>query len=192
MFSPPIILFQTPPGNILLNYNIRLPSTKQSPSSRIPQTYLDSQTVQENVFVEEQNAVPIKYQQDRDDTRSFCWVLYSSFPAVRSIGTILLVPFPHHPHLAPGVRFEVPNEEPHNFSQIMLFNMPLPVYAVERKTSLHDGAESYVKLGRLCVAKEERGKRFADFLINAALDWARGNARELGKKIGESYRYGRD
>lgn len=58
----------------------------------------------------------------------------------------------------------------------MLFNVPLPVYVVERKTGLHDGAESYIKLGRLCVVKEERGKRFADSLINAALDWARGIA----------------
>lgn len=66
----------------------------------------------------------------------------------------------------------------------MLFNdMPLPVYAADRKTSLHDGVESYVKLGRLCVVKEERGKRFADLLINAALDWAKGNPGEIGKGV---------
>jgi hypothetical protein len=150
MSSLPIILFQLPPGTILLNYNIRLPSTEQAPSSSIPQTYLDSQTVRENVFVKEQNAVPIKYQQDRDDTRSFCWVLYYSFPDVKPIGTIRLVPFPHHPHPAPESRFEAPDEEPPNFSQIMLFDMPLPEYVVDRKTSLHGGIESYVKLGRLC------------------------------------------
>jgi predicted GNAT family N-acyltransferase len=182
--SPPIILFQPPPGIILLNYNARLPSTAQSPSSGIPQTYLDSQTVRETVFVTEQKAVPIKYQQDRDDTRSFCWALYSSSPVVRPIGTIRLVPYPHHPHPAEGARFEAPDEEPEGFSQIMLFNMPLPEYDVDRKTSLHDGVESYIKLGRLCVVKEERGKRFADLLINAALDWAKANASELGKGVG--------
>jgi predicted GNAT family N-acyltransferase len=184
MASPPIILFQPPPGIILLNYNVRLPSTAQSPSSGIPQTYLDSQTVRETVFVTEQKAVPIKYQQDRDDTRSFCWALYSSSPVVRPIGTIRLIPYPHHPHPAEGVRFEAPDEEPEGFSQIMLFNMPLPEYDVDRKTSLHDGVESYIKLGRLCVLKEERGKRFADLLINAALDWAKANASELGKGVG--------
>lgn len=59
--------------------------------------------------------------------------------------------------------------------------MPLPMHAVERKTSLHDGAESYIKLGQIYEVKEEGGKSFAEFLINAALDWARGNARKLGK-----------
>jgi predicted GNAT family N-acyltransferase len=186
MSSPPIILFQPPPGNILLNYNIRLPSTEQNPSSGVPQTYLDSQTVRENVFAKEQNAVPIKYQQDRDDTRSFCWVLYSSFPDVKPIGTIRLVPSPHHPHPAPGAKFEAPNEEPPGFGTMMLFkHMPLPEYAIDRKTSLHDGSESYVKLGRLCVVQEERGKRLADLLINAALDWAKENVQEIGKGVGD-------
>lgn len=123
MSSAPVILFQPPPGNILLNYQIRFLSTEQSPSSGIPQTYLDSQTVREKVFVEEQKAVPIKYQQDRDDTRSFCWVLYSTFPRPSPIGTIRLVPFPHQPHPTPGSRFEAPDEEPPNFSQAMLFNL---------------------------------------------------------------------
>jgi hypothetical protein len=116
MSLPPVILFQTPPVNIPLNYNIRLPSTEQSPSSGIPQTYIDSQTVLENVFIAEQNAVPIKYQQDSDDTCPYCWLLYSSFPAVKPIERIRLVPFPHHPHPAPGARFEAPNEESPNFS----------------------------------------------------------------------------
>jgi hypothetical protein len=63
--------------HILLNYNILLPSTVQSPSSGIPQTYLDSQIIRESVFIEDQNAIPKKYQQDRDDTGSYFWVLYS-------------------------------------------------------------------------------------------------------------------
>ena len=186
MSSSPIILFQPPPGNILLNYNVRLLSTEQNPNCGIPQTYLDSQTVRESVFVKEQNAVPIKYQQDRDDTRSFCWVLYSSFPEVKLVGTIRLVPPPHHPHPAPGAKFEAPNEEPPGFGAMMLFShIPLPMYAVDRKTSLHDGVESYVKLGRLCVIKEERGKRLADLMVNAALDWAKESAEEIGKGLGE-------
>jgi len=65
------------------------------------------------------------------------------------------------------------------------------MYAVDRKTSLHDGVESYVKLGRLCVIKEERGKSLADLLINAALDWAKENAAELENGAGERFRGGR-
>ena len=184
--NPLTIRFQPPPGDVLRKYNIRLPSTEQHPSADIPQVYLDSQTVRESVFVNEQKAVPVKYQQDRDDTRSFCWVLYSLSPDSRPIGTIRLVPFPHHPHPAQGARFEAPCEEPDRFSTELLFkDIPLPEYAVDRKTSLHDGIESYVKLGRLCVIKEERGKSFADLLIKAALEWAQANAGEIGKKVGD-------
>lgn len=56
-----------------------------------------------------------------------------------------------------------------------------PVYARDRKTDLHDGVEPYVKLGRLCVVKEERGRRVADSLIQGALDWARENWEEVRK-----------
>jgi hypothetical protein len=65
----------------------------------------------------------------------------------------------------------------------MFFNMPLPEYTADRKTSLHDGIENYFKLGRLCVIKEERGKRFADLLINSMLDWAKENAGEIEKGV---------
>ena len=44
----------------------------------------------------------------------------------------------------------------------MLFNMLFPVYAVEGKSIMHDGAQRYIKLGRLRVVKEEGGKRFED------------------------------
>jgi hypothetical protein len=88
----------------------------------------------------------------------------------KPIDTIRLVPYPHQPHSIPGSRFEAPAEEPPDFSALVLFNMSLPVYGVDRKTDLHDGVESYIRLGRLRIIKEERGKKFADLLINAALD----------------------
>lgn len=42
-----------------------------------------------------------------------------------------------------------------------------------------------MKLGRLCVVKEKRGKRFADLLINAALDWAKENTAKVGREVGD-------
>jgi GNAT superfamily N-acetyltransferase len=65
-----------------------------------------------------------------------------------------------------------------------VFFAPDPVHEVDRKTSLHDGEEAYVKLGRLCVVKEERGRRVADLLIQGALEWARENAGEVRRICG--------
>jgi GNAT superfamily N-acetyltransferase len=62
--------------------------------------------------------------------------------------------------------------------------MPLPEHVIDRKTSLHDSIKSYIRLRRLCVVQEERGKRYADFLITAAFEWARENAEEIGKGAG--------
>jgi GNAT superfamily N-acetyltransferase len=55
------------------------------------------------------------------------------------------------------------------------FRRPPPEYQVDRATSIHDGKEPYLKLGRLCVIKEFRGKKLGDKLIQAALKWAGGN-----------------
>jgi len=131
--------------------------------------------VRERVFVNEQHAVPIQHHMDRDDARSCHWVLYSttSSEEQRPIGTIRLVPYPHYPHPMPGARFEAPSDEVPFDSPEDRFSAPLPKLAVDRATDLHDGIEPYVKLGRLCVLKEFRGKRYADVLIQTALSWAR-------------------
>lgn len=47
---------------------------------------------------------------------------------------------------------------------------------------MHNDIEPYVKLGRLCVLKEERGKRWADELIQEALGWAGRNAGFMGEE----------
>ena len=67
----------------------------------------------------------------------------------------------------------------------------------DRKTQFHDGEETYVKLGRLCVVKEEREKRYADLLIQAALDCVKKNpgfamrGRKLDGAKGEGREEGR-
>lgn len=176
MALPLRVVFQPSIGDTFLSYDIRVPSTEQT--ADIPKTYLDAQFVRETVFVNEQKAIPVKYNQDRDDIRSYHWILYS--PSSKPIGTVRLIPPPHQLHPAPGQKFEVPDQEPPGWSTEMVFNMPLPEWAVDRRTDLHDGIESYIKLGRLCVVKEERGKGLADSLIRAALEWAKEN-RELAK-----------
>lgn len=95
-------------------------------------------------------------------------------------------PFPTSSSSYSGSKVRAPLEEPPDFSTKYIFgDTPLPVYGIDKKTSLHDGVESYVKLGRLSIVKEERGKRFAALLISAALKWAKENAEEIQKGVKE-------
>ncbi|PVH73448.1 hypothetical protein DL98DRAFT_519934 [Cadophora sp. DSE1049] len=171
---PPKILFQPPvPLTTLQTYNLLLPASSQSPL--IPQTFLDSLTVRATVFVNEQRAVPLKHHIDRDDARSCSMVLYSPEQDSRPVGTVRLVPSPHHPHPAGGARFEAPGDDVPGVSAKELFSTELPRYGVDRKTDLHDGVEPYVKLGRLCVVKEFRGRGSAILLVRRMLQWVQEN-----------------
>ena len=158
---------------MLETYNLLLPASSQS--SLIPQTFLDSLAVRAAVFVDEQKAVPLKHHIDRDDVRSCCMVLYSPGPASRPVGTVRLVPSPHHPHPAEGARFEAPGDDVPGVSAKELFSASLPGYVVDRKTDLHDGIEPYVKLGRLCVVEEFRGRGYGILLVTRMLQWVKEN-----------------
>jgi predicted GNAT family N-acyltransferase len=155
----------------MLKYDLSAPASEQP--STIPTTLLQCLSVREIVFVEEQKAVPLQHHIDRDDARSYHWVLISTSTPPHPIGTIRLVPFPHHPHPEPGSRFEAPSSHIPVQDSSILFSKPLPQYKRDRKTHLHDGVEPMIKLGRLCVIKEERGKGYANLLIQASLAWAR-------------------
>ncbi|KAE8451644.1 hypothetical protein EG329_003101 [Mollisiaceae sp. DMI_Dod_QoI] len=174
--STTTLSLQPPPGTLLQSYNLSLPALSPLQSPTIPQTLKDSFSVRENVFVNEQRAVPLQHHIDSDDARSYHWLLYSN-QSLNSphipIGTVRLVPPPHYPHPEPGARFEAPHQDVPAPDPKILFNTPLPPHVVDRKTSLHDGIEPYVKLGRLSVVKEYRGKKFADLLIQEALGWAK-------------------
>lgn len=91
------------------------------------------------------------------------------------VGTIRLVPSPHHPHPTEGARYEAPSEDVPNVSAKELFSAPLPEHVVDRSTDLHDGVEPYVKLGRLCVVKEFRGRGYAVLLVQRMLQWVVAN-----------------
>jgi predicted GNAT family N-acyltransferase len=155
----------------MLKYNLLVAASDQS--STIPTTFLDALSVREIVFVNEQKAVPLQHHIDRDDARSYHWVLYSPSNLSLPIGTVRLVPFPQHPHPEPGSRFEASTSSTSPQHPTVLFTAPIPEYKENRKTDLHDGIEPIIKLGRLCVIKEERGKGYANLLIQAALTRAR-------------------
>lgn len=175
--TPPAIAFQAPPESLLYDFNLQLRASEQP--STIPKTFLDAMSVREQVFVHEQKVVPLKHHIDRDDARSFHWVLYAPPEAGKEseqqipAGTLRLLPSPHNTHPEVGQQFNAPQGDIPAPESRKLFGAPLPELQVDRKTDVHDGVEPYVSLGRLCVAKEYRGKKFAELLISAALGWAR-------------------
>lgn len=147
----------------------------------------------------EQKFAPLQHHTDTYKARSCHWVIYSP-PSIitqndlsessqiikpQPIGTIRLVPYPHSRHPQPGSRNDVPPEEEVEVEDaVNFFTAPPPVYVAEteRATTLHDGIEPYVKLGRICVIKEFRGNRFSDLLIQTALKRA-SETPEFSKEI---------
>ncbi|RDL39835.1 uncharacterized protein BP5553_04175 [Venustampulla echinocandica] len=108
----------------------------------------------------------------------------------KPIGTIRLIPSPHYSrHPLPGSRLnpdlhQLPNP-PLPASEV--FFAPAPTYTPDRATSFHDGLEPYVKIGRLCVVKEWRGKGCASMLIQEALRWISENPGFTCQNNAEEY-----
>ncbi|KAK3370868.1 hypothetical protein B0T24DRAFT_650100 [Lasiosphaeria ovina] len=118
------------------------------------------------------------------------------------IGTIRLVPFPHPPHPRNGGVYadwkltnagapvskdgqrdpSAANDNGNGNGNDEETVAPLtanelerharPLFGRDHATEFHDGAELYVKLGRLAVLKEFRGRGIAGQLVRAALGWA--------------------
>lgn len=148
----------------------------------IPKTFCDALTVREEVFVKEMGAVPLIHHTDTDDARSWHWVLYSASSDGleihrKPIGTVRLIPYPHHLHPNPGDCYKSPGPDTPSEDAAIVFLAPAPPSTLDRETSLHDGKEPYLKIGRMCVLKEFRRMGLADSLIRAALTWAAENPK---------------
>ncbi|GKT47208.1 uncharacterized protein ColSpa_07389 [Colletotrichum spaethianum] len=59
------------------------------------------------------------------------------------------------------------------------------VFVPDHATTLHDGKEPYVKLGRLAVVREFRGHRIARLLVTTALAWLRAHPGYFNPSIKE-------
>ncbi|PHH92781.1 hypothetical protein CDD83_5187 [Cordyceps sp. RAO-2017] len=171
------------------------PHDAQPPS--IPALFIDAMKVREQVFVEEQK-VPAENEFDADDSRSCHWVAYLGADhaddlAVRDasrrdrptpVGTIRMVPFPHDPHPKAGGKYwsgvlEGDERKP------AIVGVPEQSTVPDRPTSFHDGKEPYIKLGRLAVVSESRGKRVAGLLVEAALSWLKANPAYFDLSLAE-------
>lgn len=197
--APPaqVIRFLEPPKEAIARYDSHRGPYEQPEGAQIPATFLDAMSIREAVFVQEQH-VPLEYEFDEDDRRSAHWVLYSTDEPLpipipirgRSpgtderipVGTIRLVPFPHPPHPKAGgiyVDGKLVAFKPGFASSLAgpVQDEPAPTGLAawtfkDRETSLHDGKEPYIKLGRLAVKPSHRNRRLAGVLVNAAIDWA--------------------
>ncbi|KAG7135915.1 hypothetical protein HYQ45_006371 [Verticillium longisporum] len=111
------------------------------------------------------------------------------------IGTVRLVPFPHAPHpkdggeywdgvlkggAADGVEGGDATAGPPGRGEDGIL-----LHEADRATSLHDGKEPYVKLGRLAVVKGFRGHGIAKLLVGQALGWLRKNPTYFDPSIKE-------
>lgn len=161
------IAFQGPVN--LDGYDRTLPAAVQ-PSS-VPISFLDCMAVREEVFVKGQN-IPLQLEADSDDCLSYHWVAYASDGngSPVPVGNLRLVPFPHEAHPLPGSSFDLPENPTSNG----LRAEPKP-WIVDRATSFHDGREPYIKLGRMAVLDEYRGKGIAGQLVKTAIDWTKRN-----------------
>ncbi|KAK4038152.1 acyl-CoA N-acyltransferase [Parachaetomium inaequale] len=198
MGTPFISLLEPTP----LPWERALPPSEQPHAASLPRTFLDAMTVRSQVFVQEQN-IPQANEFDADDPRCAHWVIYASVnqtvsPAVTDaatgavlrprqsetqsvpIGTVRLVPFPHPPHpLRGGVYVDgelvssSSSPAPEDTTTATANGTTQPTFTPDRPTTFHDGIEPYVKLGRLAVTKEFRGRGIAGQLVRTAVDWMR-------------------
>lgn len=160
------ISLQTPPREAVSSYDPHKRHNEQP--AGIPTVFLDAMSVREAVYVDEQK-VPLEYEFDSDDQKSYHWVCYASVGAASTgggsgkleskgeevdgtssggkmaLGTIRLV-LPPHEHDAEGHN-EGPNMDGVRDEK-----------EAEEKGCLRRGNEPYVKIGRLALLKEYRSR----------------------------------
>lgn len=152
-----VTVMHPPPGP-----SIRRPTAADPRPSTNPPVFTDAMTVRNTVFVDEQ-ACAADMELDDDDARSWHWVMYDTTPSnttttyseaekeKKPIGVIRLVPPPHAPHehlhptIADGVDTTATRER-------------------------HDGP--FVKITRVALLQEYRGRGLSRDLVDVALQWA--------------------
>ncbi|KAG4025444.1 hypothetical protein MFRU_058g00270 [Monilinia fructicola] len=189
---------QLPPRPHLHTWNRHLPAYNQAHCSEIP-IFKDACYVREQVFVHEQQAIPLIHHLDTDDARCVHIVIYApddvssggSRDTVQSkyvpVGTIRILPYPDHERPLPNSSIVAPppitDEE--LLQSSILFNLPPPPYKPTIPSDLYDGIEPYIRLGRLALLPSYRGRGYADLLIQTALKWASENPKFSYEMLGE-------
>lgn len=182
--SPPSIEILPPPG----------PSVHSAPTSppfihpSVAPVFLSALSVRIPVFVDEQHC-SAEEEIDADDARSWHWVAYVSAgdtvggrDGKVAAGTIRLVPvaplaLAGNTH-AERLENENANEDEDEERRGQALG---PRHGA---TEMWDGAEPFVKLGRMATLKEYRGLGLGRLLVGEALEWLRGNADQVTGEMG--------
>ncbi|EPE28276.1 Acyl-CoA N-acyltransferases (Nat) [Glarea lozoyensis ATCC 20868] len=203
------ILSQPPVGKTLLKYDIK--QHPQSQSLEIPPVFIAAVQAREDVFVAMYDELTFENNLDYDDPRSIHFVAFSNTPdeediepnsitdiqtrnkfVLRAIGTLRFIPFPqYHQHPPPGMVFDADSLRAsaavENSAELFL---GIPEYKPDRPTKFHDGIEAYIKVGRMCVIKEWRGKGVMDELLRTGYKWLTENKGWTTGTIGGEERFG--
>lgn len=158
------------------------------PAKGVPEGFINSMIVREEVFVKEQGVL-LENELDYDDRRSYAWTAYVSMPFHKQrnyedgqchplrrnsnstkypVGTIRLVP--------------PPNTTDHEYDKHR--KMDGSPYEGSIKSNVHNGKEPFIKLGRLCLLKDFRKvTNIASLLVDMALTMAKDHPNEIRRPI---------
>ncbi|KAG6008550.1 hypothetical protein E4U21_004390 [Claviceps maximensis] len=127
----------------------------------------------------------------RDDDGSIIQPRKSS-ARTTPVGTIRVVPFPHEPHPKAGAEYwggHLSSTDNQDMASSTAAASSTTAAIIgpdqDRETTLHDGREPYLKLGRLAVSKAYRGNGLSTLLVQTVLAWLRSNPSFFDPSITE-------
>ncbi|KAJ6088648.1 Acyl-CoA N-acyltransferase [Penicillium sp. IBT 16267x] len=157
--KPLTTVIQPPPGP---NAKLVLPGQ----GSTNPPIFNDAMIVRMRVFVDEQKC-SAEGEIDSDDTRSWQWVMYDPASDANTnvpVAVIRLVPPPQPPHA------------------LLTHTEDMTTKNLPEFDWVH---EPCIKLTRVAVIPEYRGKGLGRRLVDTALDWARVHAAEIDEAVAQ-------
>lgn len=162
------IAMLSPQGDAFNEYDNTISHTQQK--NVYPQILHDFMSVREEVS--SQSGIPLEAVFDKDDARSWHWVIYASVASTSS---------PSPPSLRPiGSSSKTEEQRRSSASAQSLavgtIRLVPPPHGPNKYTNHgNHPAEPYVKLSRLSVLKEYRGLKLSNQLIDAAMNFAAHN-----------------